>query len=138
MTTTEHDGDVTASQPDDAYEGKVVFWHLRTSDIGRARSFYGELFGWDFNEINHLTYAVQSGGGLMGCLVASQDPPGTVPGSVLYVHVADLPGAVRRATALGAEVVTEPLNVYGTKAFADMRDPTGTVFGLWTETFAVS
>ncbi|EWC63343.1 hypothetical protein UO65_1341 [Actinokineospora spheciospongiae] len=135
MTATEND--TVAAQPD-AAEGKVVFWHLRTTDITRAKAFYEGLFGWAFQEINPLTYAVQAGGGLMGCLVETDEKPGPVASSVLYTHVGDLPGKLERALELGAEVVTEPLNVYGTKAFADLRDPTGTVFGLWTETFKAS
>jgi uncharacterized protein len=135
--TTSHDDVDTATAPEtDAYQGMVVFWHLRTPDIERARSFYRELFGWQFQEVNPLTSAIQNKGGIMGCLVASEEPAGAVPGSVLYIHVTDLHETVKRAVELGAEVVSEPLHLYGTKAFADLRDPTGSVFGLWTESFS--
>ncbi|MEI5008394.1 VOC family protein [Streptomyces sp. PmtA] len=133
MTTAHEDHDTTRSaQAADSDEGMVVFWHLRTPDTDAARAFYGELFGWQFHEINHLTFAVLNQGRMIGCMVADKDRS-EAPGSVLYVQVADLPGALKRATALGAAVVTEPINVQGTQAFADLRDPTGTVFGLWTE-----
>lgn len=132
--TTSHSDHETAPETD-AHQGMVVFWHLRTPDIDRARRFYRELFGWQFQDVNPLTSAVQNKGGIMGCLVASEEP-GTVPGSVLYIHVTNLHETVKRAVELGAEVVAEPLNIYGAKAFADLRDPTGSVFGLWTETYS--
>ncbi|MEO3778535.1 VOC family protein [Micromonospora sp. B11E3] len=132
MVTTEHGGHAAAPPAANANEGMVVFWHIKTPDTTAARRFYEQLFGWQFNEINYLTFAILNQGRMMGCLVAAQEPS-TSPGSVLYVEVTDLPEALRRATELGAEVVAEPLNVMGTRAFADIRDPTGTLIGLWTE-----
>lgn len=126
--------DAPGSAPVDN-EGMVVFWHIRTPDTAAGRAFYGKLFGWEFMEINELTFAVQNRGRMIGCLLA-EAKRSEAPGSVLYVQVADLSGKIGQALELGAEVVSGPASVPGGRAFADLRDPTGTTFGLWTENWA--
>ncbi|MER6775160.1 VOC family protein [Streptomyces bacillaris] len=136
MTTSRDHRGEPAEQAVDPDEGMVVFWHLRTPDTDAARAFYSELFGWDFQEINHLTFAVRNRGQMIGCLLAEKERS-EVPGSVLFVQVADVPGTLERAERLGGELVTPPMNIGGTQAFAELRDPTGTTFGLWTQSWGI-
>ena len=58
--------------------GKVVWFELPAKDTTRARGFYGQLFGWQFQAFEgpteyHMTYkgggAIQPGNGQKGPLV---------------------------------------------------------------------
>lgn len=118
------------------YEPGTPSWvDLGTSDLDAARSFYGELFGWEAWE---PAPAEQTGGYAMfrkdGKLVAGvgplQDDSQPVAWST-YVSTDDLDGLTSRARDAGATVMVEPTQVMeaGRMAFF-MHDAAG-VIGAW-------
>jgi len=115
--------------------GKVVWHDLITEDIDSARRFYGELFGWTFEE--------SSGPGGRDYLVARLDNvyvAGLVPvaprtdGERLsrwlpYLSVDDVDAALERTEGAGGEVVVSARNV-GLGRVAAIVDGDGAVIGL--------
>lgn len=107
---------------------------LTTSDPGKAKEFYGKLFGWSFEEYP------MSDGGTYAMFRPSEGPPGGVmkspPGVptawTTYVIVDDVNRATEEARSLGASVMREVTPIPGYGAFSIIADPTGGVFGLFS------
>jgi len=60
-----------------------------------------------------------------------ESPPGA--GVIVYVEVDDLRKVLREATAMGAEVVTEPRLINPQAgSLARLRDTEGNVMGIWS------
>jgi uncharacterized protein len=91
-----------------AASNPVVHLELHSSDLGRARAFYGELCGWRSTQIDtpHGSYLALAlgdgiGGGIVGC-------PAERSLWLPYVEVADIHRATDHAGRLGARVLLEP------------------------------
>jgi predicted enzyme related to lactoylglutathione lyase len=106
----------------------IVYTELHTNDSGRARAFYGELFGWKGVEEQTPMGPYTMFEGLLAGVTAPRDgvPPGWVP----YVGVPDVAESTRRARALGATVLRECI-VIPEGMFSVVRDPAGGVLGLF-------
>ncbi|CAN5332351.1 hypothetical protein BH10PSE1_BH10PSE1_19220 [soil metagenome] len=103
------------------------YFTLDTADIGKAKAFYGALFGWTFDDdASRSTYAH----------VADSDPPfGFVkcerPASEtnLYFRVDDIAGACARLTELGGKASIPAESATGLSAV--VADDQGVSFSLW-------
>jgi predicted enzyme related to lactoylglutathione lyase len=110
-----------------------VHLELNTDDIERARAFYREVLGWDFQNVPVA--------GQKYVQIATPRPPGggiqlkphdKMPSHWMpYVSVDDVRAAVRRARSAGAKIVADVSEVPGYGALAIITDPTGATFGVW-------
>ena len=117
----------------------VIWFEFWVTDVDRARAFYGELFDWTFRpmvEYHPQCWLVDAGEdrGHHRSAVADRRPP-TDSGAVVYIAVSDLRDAIARAERLGCTLVREPTDVGDGTRFAWIRDPTGTLLGLWANEF---
>jgi predicted enzyme related to lactoylglutathione lyase len=112
-----------------------VHVELNTSDLAKAKQFYGSLFGWKLEEMpmpggggsyTMINVGEGTGGGMMSML-----PPGTPPHWLAYVGVDDVTASTARAKQLGATVLQDVMKVgdYGTMSV--IKDPTGAVVAMW-------
>ncbi|MBC9716373.1 VOC family protein [Streptomyces sp. TRM66268-LWL] len=118
-----------------AYTEGVPCWaDALLPDVEAGKRFYGELFGWTFDEgagpeYGHYAQAYKEGKAV-AALAPKQD--GRMP-TVWNVYFAtpDAPATARRIKDAGGQLVMEPMPVgpFGTMALA--ADPEGAVFGLW-------
>jgi predicted enzyme related to lactoylglutathione lyase len=113
-----------------------VHIELNSNDVGKARAFYDELFGWDLKDVDmggdfgiYTTIGVGddgTGGGMM------QHPmPGEPSVWIPYVLVDDLQASTEKAKSLGGTVIRGMVPVAGMGSFSLIQDPTGAVLGLW-------
>jgi uncharacterized protein len=110
-----------------------VHVELMSTDVGKAKSFYGKLFDWQIEDmpVGEITYSMirvgeGTGGGLM------KNPIPDAPSMwVPYVLVDDLEQATSKAKSLGANVMKEATEVTGAGSFCIVSDPTGAMLGLW-------
>ena len=113
-----------------------VHVELMSTDVGKAKSFYGKLFDWELEDvpINDMTYTmIKVGEGTGGGLMKHSIP--NAPSSwVAYVLVDDLKKAVEKAKALGGTVMKDETQVKDRGSFAIIEDPTGAMLGLWEST----
>lgn len=120
---------------DEPLLGKVVWNDLITEDIEAAKHFYGELFGWTFEETPSIaspTYALARAGNVYvaGLVPAEPRADGAhVSRWLPYVSVADVDDAVTRATAAGGNVAASARNV-SLGRVAAILDREGAVIGL--------
>lgn len=106
-----------------------VHVELATDDVGRAMSFYSELFGWKMTEtpMDYTLFSTgkEPGGGIF------KRPPETPVGWSIYVGVADAAATLEKARGLGATVVRERTLISPELGhFAVLRDPDGAVICL--------
>jgi predicted enzyme related to lactoylglutathione lyase len=112
----------------------VVHFEIRSQDPDASRSFYTELFGWNYapGGIDGYTY------------VDSGVPEGTIPGGIsptqggasmvtVFVGVADVAAALDQAAKLGGRIVQPTTNVPGV-TFGLFADPQGQVVGVAAQT----
>ena len=110
--------------------GEVSFIEFGVGDVGRGKTFYGELFGWEFGP---GPSGDQSG--------ATVDVPGVAAGMhpddagvwpYVFFRVDDLDAAIERVQALGGSVDAssddEANATFG--RFRMCRDDQGSQFGL--------
>ena len=110
-----------------------VHVELNTTDVEKAKAFYGKLFEWTLEDVpmgdsNYTLIKVGkgTGGGMM------KHPMEGAPSTWLpYVLVDDIVAATAKAKSLGATVVQDVMEVMGEGSLSVIIDPTGAVLGLW-------
>jgi predicted enzyme related to lactoylglutathione lyase len=112
--------------------GAFSWVDLATSDPADAKRFYGELFGWEFED-NPLpdggVYTMCRLGGRAICGLAEQQ--GIPPHWNNYVTVDDVEDSTAKARELDANVVMEPFDVMDAGRMSVFADPTGAVLCMW-------
>ena len=117
-------------------QGTPSYVELITPDQPAARSFYGELFGWDYAETPmdggsvYLTAQLQGDGvaGLSGQLPELAGHPAFWG---VYLAVDDVDAAVAKVEAAGGTVEAGPFDVMEHGRMAALQDPTGARVSLW-------
>jgi len=117
----------------ESYQPGTFSWlDLSTSDAAGAKSFYGELFGWDFEDGEIPSGGVYTMCHLQGDEVAAIMQQDEQPGHWNnYVTVASADETTARAKQLGATVFEEPFKVMESGRMAVFADPTGAVLCVW-------
>ena len=111
-----------------------VHAELNTTDVSKAKKFYGKLFDWKLEDMPMPeigTYTVVgvgegTGGGMMKQMI-----PGAGSAWMPYVAVADVKAATKKAKDLGAKILKDVTEVPEMGWFSIMTDPTGAMIGLW-------
>src|SRR5215831_15724758 len=97
--------------------GKVVWNDLVTQDLDVARRFYGQLFGWTFEQTTApggQTYLLARSGGIFVTGIVAVNAPSkdvVVSRWVPYMSVSEVDASVARATAAGATVLVSARDV---------------------------
>jgi len=111
-----------------------VHVELSTTDLPKAKGFYGKLFDWTLEDVpmgGSDTYTMikvgqGTGGGMM-----KHPMPGAPSMWLAYVEVDDIGAATKKAKSLGAKVVKDVTEVMGAGWLSLIEDPTGAMLGLW-------
>jgi uncharacterized protein len=113
--------------------GTFSWVDLTTSDSDAAKSFYGDLLGWEFEDGE-----VPGGGVYSLCQVDGDSVAGIAPSTEgfpphwnSYVTVTSADDASERARVLGGTVVEEPFDVMEAGRMAMIQDPTGATLCVW-------
>jgi predicted enzyme related to lactoylglutathione lyase len=120
----------------------VVHFEIIGTDPQRLRSYYGSLFGWEFDTSGPVAESVSEQGdyGYTDPTAGSESPgiPGGVGGGidhnphvVFYVGVPDVEAALRQAEQLGGTRTMGPERAAGRDlVVAHFTDPEGNLIGL--------
>ncbi|NUR28012.1 MAG: VOC family protein [Catenulispora sp.] len=119
--------------------GEVVHFEVPAEDITRARAFYGEAFGWKFDEYPQMNYTLvtttPSGdkgplepGAINGGMLSREGP---FAGPLITIRVDSIDSALETIGRLGGSTV-EGRQAVGEMGFsAYFRDTEGNLVGLW-------
>lgn len=106
---------------------------LATTDPAGAHRFYGELFGWQAEELpgggGYRMFL--SDGGNVGGVGRAGKRAERAPAWQPYFQVTGADEAVKRVEDVAGTVLRGPRTVTGKGRMAQCADPTGAVFGLW-------
>lgn len=133
-TTTDRADLSGMSFTDEPLKGKFVWNDLITEDMAAAKSFYGGVFDWQFEDVpqrDGSDYVVARSGNVYvaGILSATAAPDQEIARWLPYVSVNDVDMAVDRSIAAGATVAATARNV-NLGRVAAIIDPEGAVIGL--------
>ena len=111
-----------------------VHVELATTDLAKAKSFYGSLFSWQLQDVDMgggMTYTMVGVGEGTGGGMMKHPVPGAPSAWLAYELVDDVRAATAKAKSLGAKIMRDVTEVadYGTLAI--IVDPTGATLGLW-------
>lgn len=124
--------------------GTPTWLDLQTDDLEGAKHFYGELFGWQFEDsgpdFGHYTMVTKDGGLVGGMMdFANYPSDGSVPvptGELrsswdVFLAVDDVDERLERAVANGGRVLFPASDVGPAGRCATIADPTGATVALW-------
>lgn len=122
--------------------GKVVHFEIPFDDGDRARSFYGDVFGWQLMEMPEMDYTIVMTGptdqetgpteaGFIngGMFARSDDFPGKGP--TVVIDVPSIDDALQKVSGAGGTVASEKIAVGEMGFAAYFTDPEGNLVGLW-------
>jgi len=108
---------------------------LNTTDVKKAKDFYGKLFDWKLEDLPAPTpggdYTMIGVGEGTGGAIMKHPIPGAPSFWLAYVLVDDVQAATKKAKSLGANVMKDVTEIPGFGWFSVLADPTGAHFALW-------
>jgi uncharacterized protein len=110
-----------------------VHIELNTTDVSKAKTFYGKLFDWKLEDVPMPigAYTMIKVGEGTGGAIMKHPMPGAPSVWLPYVLADDIAAATQKAKSLGASVIKDVTEVPGAGWLSIIMDPTGAVFGLW-------
>jgi len=117
--------------------GRFLWHELLTTDPDAASRFYAGVAGWEtihWEQDSAYRLLATAGVPMAGLLPLSADDRagGGSPRWLTYIGVPDVDAAVRLATAMGATVRTAAQDVPTVGRMAELADPQGTAFAVYT------
>lgn len=118
--------------------GTFCWVELGTTNSEAAKSFYKELFGWDYHDSDGgpgMVYTMirlngKDVGGLYQ-MPSNMLEQGVPPHWLNYISVANADEATAQAKASGGAVMNGPFDVMNAGRMSVIQDPTGGVFAVW-------
>lgn len=118
--------------------GTFCWADLATTDQDGAKAFYGQLFGWEAEDMpvgDGAVYSMMRRDGKNVAAIATQPQQqrdaGAPPAWQSYVSVESADATASRASELGATVHAGPFDVLEAGRMAVIQDPQGAFFLLW-------
>ena len=108
---------------------KVTWFEVTGADGDALRSFYGDLFDWEFEvfpEMQYGTIEAEEGAIAGGVGSAAQGPGGVT----FYVATPDVTASLDKAVGLGGSVLMPETTVMEGTTIGMFADPEGHVIGL--------
>jgi hypothetical protein len=111
---------------------------LQTTDQKAAKSFYGELFGWVFDDQDMgqgTTYSLALKDGELVAAISPQQAEvvaqGLPPFWNTYITVEDVDAATAAVEAAGGQVYAQPFDVTQAGRMSVVADPSGAMVNFW-------
>jgi predicted enzyme related to lactoylglutathione lyase len=118
--------------------GDFSWTELMTRDIEGAKKFYGEVLGWEMEDMpmgegQPYTVLKAGGAGVGGIMPMPESVPQHVPPHwAAYVTVEDVDATAKKAEQSGATVIVPPTDIPNVGRFCTFQDPQGAVLSVIT------
>jgi predicted enzyme related to lactoylglutathione lyase len=110
--------------------GAFCWNELATTEVGRAKAFYGELFGWEYETDDRGYVSIVNAGRLNGGIrEQGGQERGAPPAWLPYFGVADADAAAVQAEELGGRRLLPTAEIHIGR-FAVIADPQGAPFAV--------
>ena len=116
--------------------GAISWSELVTTDVGAAKKFYGELFGWTYEDMpmegSDSVYSVFKANGeeIGGMMATPPEAQGMPPAWGQYVTVADVDALAKKVTSMGGKVALPPKDIPEVGRFCVIQDPQGAFIAM--------
>jgi predicted enzyme related to lactoylglutathione lyase len=105
-------------------------------DPEAATRFYGDLFGWEFEDrapadAPERYFIASLDGGVVGAIGSERDDAAPAPVWSTYIAVDSADETADRVKRTGGSVLGEPFDVFDAGRTAVCSDPQGAVFSVW-------
>ncbi|HUP59973.1 MAG TPA: VOC family protein [Thermoanaerobaculia bacterium] len=116
--------------------GTFCWVELATNDVGAAKKFYMDLFGWGVNELsmgpdgNYYIFT-KNGKDCAAMYQLTPEMAGMPPNWMSYVSVTNADAVAEQIKSLGGNVVKAPFDVMDQGRMAVIADPQGAYFCIW-------
>jgi len=109
---------------------------LTTTDLGSAKKFYKNLFGWKLTDMpmgpDGPVYTMIATGKEPGGGMQAQPMPNAPVTWLPYVEVDDVKKSLAKAEKAGAKVVLPEMDIGPNGKIGIFVDPAGAMLGVWT------
>lgn len=114
--------------------GAISWSELMTTDVEGAKTFYGQLFGWTFEEApmeNGIYHVVKVNDEEVAGIMDMPEPAkGMPPAWGLYITVDNVDAVAEKAPSLGATVHLPPMDIPEVGRFCVLQDPQGAFISI--------
>lgn len=111
---------------------RINYVELTVTDLEAAKAFYGQAFGWEFNDYGPAYAGIQGADGTeVGGLDAMSDPR-PVGGPFVILYSEDLDATTQAIKLAGGSITQGPYEFPGGRRF-HFTDPSGNELGVWSE-----
>lgn len=113
-----------------AKPGSIVHVELHSADPAKSKQFYGEVFGWKFEEIPAMNYTLwkaenEPSGGIM------QTMEGRPPQVLNYIMSKSVENTLRDIMEAGGIVLQPKMEIPGQGWWALFQEPGGTMMAIY-------
>jgi predicted enzyme related to lactoylglutathione lyase len=106
----------------------IDYIEFTVTDLAEAKRFYGEAFGWSFNDYGPSYAGIQGPEREVGGM--TQGDRVTAGGPLVVLFSEDLEASLAAVRAAGGTIVTEPFEFPGGRRF-HFNDPSGNELAVW-------
>ncbi|MFM2199435.1 MAG: hypothetical protein RLZZ505_2867 [Verrucomicrobiota bacterium] len=111
---------------------KINYVEFPASDMEKTKRFFGEVFGWDFQDYGP-EYIAFSDEGLDGGFYLSEKFSSTANGAALVVFYSErLEETLGKVETAGGKIVLPVFSFPGGRRF-HFSDPSGNEFAVWSD-----
>jgi predicted enzyme related to lactoylglutathione lyase len=123
---------VTSTPSDHQQPGQVVWHDLLTDDVAAAKEFYGQLFGWTFEQQDQYVVILNNGVPIAGMVTDSPVDEGNALRAswAVYLSVRDVDQAAMLVEKNDGRVVQKPAEMVNRGRYVIVNDPQGAPFVL--------
>jgi uncharacterized protein len=111
------------------HDRRIDYIEISVTDVAAAKRFYGDVFGWRFEDYGP-DYASFADGRLAGGFAKS--PSVATGGPLVVIFAVDLEGAERRVRAAGGRIVRPIFSFPGGRRF-HFADLSGNELAVWSD-----
>ncbi len=108
----------------------IDYIEFAVRDLGEAKRFYGDAFGWAFNNYGPTYAGIRGGEGEVGGM--EETDALRTGGPLVILYSSDLEASLEAVRAAGGTITTEPFGFPGGRRF-HFTDPSGNELAVWTE-----
>jgi len=111
-------------------EGEIVHVEFHSNDPVRTKQFYGQVFGYKFEDIPAMNYTMWKapGGSAGGLMKVLENRP---PQVLNYLLANDIERTLRKVSAAGGAILQPKMEIQGQGWWALFQEPGGTVMALF-------
>lgn len=121
----------TEKPPVQFKQGDFCHIEMPVKDVERAKKFYGEIFGWTFQDVPEMNYTLfMTPGGTLGggFFTPDEQTPEKVTN---YLCVASIEDTAARILELGGKTLSPKIEIPGHGHMMHVLDSEGALIALW-------